>query len=67
MNCRVRMVAADGVLKTVAGSADGGDSGDGGPALAAQLNYPYGLRLYGDDLLLICDLWNNRIRALRLR
>ena len=67
VNCRVRVVAADGVLKTVAGSADGGDSGDGGPARAAQLNYPYGLRLYGDDILLICDLWNNRIRALRLR
>ena len=45
VNCRVRVVAADGVLKTVAGSADGGDSGDGGPARAAQLNYPYGLRL----------------------
>jgi hypothetical protein len=67
VNCRVRMIDADGVLKTVAGSADGGDSGDGGAGTKAQLNYPYGLRLYGDDVLLICDLWNNRIRALRLR
>ncbi len=65
-NCRVRVVEAGGKLLTIAGGEDGGDSGDGGLAIKAQLNYPYGLRLYGDQILLICDLWNNRIRAVRL-
>jgi sugar lactone lactonase YvrE len=65
-NCRVRAVDAKGELITIAGSDDGGDFGDGGPAVNALLNYPYGLRLYGDQILLICDLWNNRIKAVRL-
>ena len=49
------------------GSADGGDSGDGSPADNARLNEPHGLCLYGDDVLLISDHFNNRIRAVRLR
>ncbi len=64
-NHRVRMVDSSGRLQTVAGSDDGGDSGDGGPATNAKLNWPYGLRLYDDTTLLICDLWNNRIRAVK--
>ena len=65
-NCRVRAVNAGGKLTTLAGSDDGGDSGERGPAVQARLNYPCGLRLYGDQILLICDLWNNRVKALRL-
>ena len=65
-NFRVRVVGADGVLRTLAGGSDGGDAGDGGPATRARLNHPCGLRLYGDGLLLICDHWNNKLRAVRL-
>ena len=65
-NNRVRTVAADGTLETVAGSDIPGDGGDGGPATAASLNVPHGLALYGDDTLLISDHHNNRIKAVKL-
>ena len=65
-NFQVRAVGPDGKLRTVAGSDDGGDTGDGGPATRATLNYPYSLRLYGEDVLLISDHWNNKLRAVRL-
>ena len=65
-NHRVRYLARDGRLATLAGSHDGGDWGDDGPAAAAGLNAPYGLCLYRGDLLLISDHFNNRLRAVRL-
>jgi len=65
-NNAVRTVE-DGVLKTVAGDpARPGDQGSGGPATAAGLNWPYGLRIYGDSILLISDHWNGRIKAVKL-
>ena len=64
-NHLVRRVDAAGNLKTVAGTK-GGYSGDGGPARAARLNEPFGLCFYGDDLLLISDHKNNRVRAVNL-
>ena len=63
---RVRRIAPDATLETVAGSETPGDAGDGGPANEASLNQPHGLRLYADDLLLISDHINNRIRAVRV-
>ena len=64
-NC-VRYVAADGTLRTVVGTTDPGDSGDGGPAAEAHLNEPHGLWLYDEHILLISDFYNSRIRAVRL-
>ena len=43
-----------------------GDSGDGGYATSARLNYPYSLRLYDREVLLISDHWNNKLRAVKL-
>ena len=65
-NNRVRCIAPDGTLQTVAGGEAAGDSGDGGAATRARLNEPHGLCLYGDDILLITDHYNNRIRAVKL-
>ncbi len=65
-NQRVRRIDGDGLLETVAGSGDGGDSGEGGSALASRLNEPHGLCLYGEDFLFISDHFNNRIKAVRL-
>ncbi|MAE67978.1 MAG: hypothetical protein CMJ18_27305 [Phycisphaeraceae bacterium] len=62
-NHRVRRVGGDGVLTTIAGSDEGGDAGDGGPATAARLNTPHGLALMGEDILLVSDHFNNRLRA----
>ena len=65
-NNRVRRITPNGTLETVAGSETPGDAGDGGPANEASLNQPHGLCFYGDDLLLISDHINNRIRAVRV-
>ena len=65
-NNRVRRIEPDGTLRTVAGSDRAGDAGDGGDASRARLNEPHGLTLYSQDVLLVCDYYNNRIRAVRL-
>jgi uncharacterized protein (TIGR03437 family) len=59
---RVRRVAPDGRIKTVAGTGIAGFGGDGGPPAAAQLGYPAGLAVDRDGALYIADSQNNRIR-----
>ena len=65
-NNRVRRIEPDGTLTTVAGSDEAGDAGDGGDAARARLNEPHGICLYSQDVLLVSDYYNNRIRAVRL-
>ncbi len=65
-NNRVRRIGGDGRLETVAGGADAGDSGDGAQGVRSGLNAPNGLRLYGSDVLLVSDRFNNKIKAVRL-
>lgn len=60
-NNRIRRVAPDGTISTVAGSGERGFSGDGGPAIASQLAGPYGVRVVSDGFL-IADAVNGRIR-----
>ena len=59
---RIRKVDAAGVISTVAGDGTRGYGGDGGPAVAAQLNSPYGVALDGAGNLYIADRDNRRIR-----
>src|ERR1700691_917364 len=59
---RVRKVASNGVIETLAGTGISGFSGDGGPAAQAQLNSPYGLALDWQGNLYIADLGNARVR-----
>ena len=65
-NNRVRRIEPDGTLRTVAGSGEAGDTGDGSKAARAKLNEPHGICLYSQDVLLVSDYYNNRIRAVRL-
>jgi len=44
-NHRIRKVAPDGLITTLAGTGEKGWSGDGGPATAAKLDEPYEVRL----------------------
>src|SRR3989442_10483444 len=53
---------ADGVINTIAGTGTPGFSGDGGPAVTAQLNLPYGVAIDGSGNVLISELNNGRIR-----
>ncbi|WP_435191224.1 RICIN domain-containing protein [Streptomyces sp. bgisy126] len=61
-NHRVRKVAPDGTITTVAGTGQAAFSGDGGPATAARLNAPFGVAVDGDGILYIADYYNHRIR-----
>ncbi|HXP86876.1 MAG TPA: hypothetical protein VN841_19260 [Bryobacteraceae bacterium] len=61
-NSRVRKVARDGTITTIAGNGTAGFSGDGGPAVKAQINGPVGLAVDLAGNLLIADAVNNRVR-----
>ena len=60
---RVRRIA-DGVITTVAGTGGDGFSGDGGPAIDAELYWPTALELAPDGSLLIADTRNHAVRRL---
>ena len=67
LNHRIRKVDAAGVISTVAGAGSTGESGggfggDGGPAVAARLNFPVGVAVDGSGNLYIADTDNDRIR-----
>ncbi len=61
-NQRIRRVALDGTITTVAGDGVRGFAGDGGPATAAELDEPFGAVATPDGGLLVADTGNNRIR-----
>ena len=62
VNNEVRMVSAAGVITRVAGTGIQGNSGDGGPAIDAELNYPTGVAVTADGGFLIADYLNNEVR-----
>ena len=62
-NHRVRKVS-NGVITTVAGNGTQGYSGDGGPATAAEMNYPCGVAVDSAGNVYIADAGNNRIREI---
>jgi hypothetical protein len=62
-NNRIRRIAPNGVISTIAGST-AGFSGDGGPAAMAKLNGPRDLAVGSDGSLLVADTGNNRIRQI---
>ena len=67
-NHRVRRVAPDGTISTVAGSGpaggrqSGGFSGDGGPATSARLAFPTAVAVPPGGGFLIADTDNHRVR-----
>jgi sugar lactone lactonase YvrE len=65
-NHRVRKVAPDGTIVTVAGVGTAGFSGDGGAATAAQLDRPIGVAVDSQGSLFIVDSLNGRIRNVGL-
>jgi sugar lactone lactonase YvrE len=72
-NNRIRKVNPAGIISTVAGSgpapyftSGGNFGGDGGPATAALLDYPFGVAVDGPGNIYIMDLYNQRIRKVSL-
>ena len=63
-NHRIRRVDASGTITTVAGNGVRGYSGDGGPAVQAQLNFPRGVSVDGAGNLYVADSGNDRIRRI---
>ncbi len=62
-NNRIRMISATlGIITTIAGNGVQGYSGDGGPATAAEINYPSGLSIDDSGNLYISDALNSCIR-----
>ena len=62
-NHRVRkIVAATGVINTIAGTGTPGYSGDGGPAISAELNQPFDVSVDSVGNIFISDTGNSRIR-----
>jgi streptogramin lyase len=61
---RIRKIATDGTISTVAGTGVKDYEGDGGPALKATLNLPHELRFDQAGNLFIADTGNNAIRRI---
>ena len=66
-NSRIRKVATNGIITTVAGNGTAAFGGDGGAATNASLNYPYGVALDAAGTLYISDGNNNRIRKVDVK
>jgi uncharacterized protein (TIGR03437 family) len=54
-NARVRKISPNGIITTIAGNGTRGDTGDGGPASAAEISNPRGLAVDAADNLYIAD------------
>ena len=63
LNNRIRKIAANGAVSTVAGTGAAGFSGDGKPAVNAQLNAPHGVAVDYNGTIFIADTNNNRVRV----
>jgi uncharacterized protein (TIGR03437 family) len=63
-NQRIRKVALNGTITTIAGNGSAGFAGDGGPALNAMLNYPGGITADSAGNLYFNDDLNFRTRMI---
>lgn len=60
----IRRIATNGIITTVAGNGKKGYSGDGGPALQAELNEPYEVRFDKDGNMYFVEMRNHIVRRI---
>ncbi|MCF8450046.1 MAG: hypothetical protein K9G49_09280, partial [Taibaiella sp.] len=60
----IRKISATGIISTFAGTGASGYGGDGGPASAANFNYPISLTFDAAGNLYVADHGNSRIRKI---
>lgn len=65
-NNRIRKVTPQGAISTVVGNGTWGFSGDGGPAISAELERIYGVAVDKFGNILVPDWSNDRIREVAL-
>ncbi|MBS1874187.1 MAG: SMP-30/gluconolactonase/LRE family protein [Acidobacteria bacterium] len=63
-NHRIRKIASNGVISTIAGGASAGFAGDNGPASAALLNGPTSISVDLSGAVYFADSGNHRIRRI---
>ncbi|PZF72193.1 NHL domain-containing protein [Taibaiella soli] len=61
---RIRKIATNGIITTIAGTGVAGFGGDGGAATLAQLNNPGDIKLDAAGNIYFSDCSNNRIRKI---
>ena len=66
-NYRIRKIAPDGIITTIAGNGSSGDDGDNGPATNASFGGIGSIAVDGArNVLYLADLDNNRVRRVNL-
>ena len=63
-NNRIRKVTAGGIISSIAGTNVDGFKGDGGPAVAAEINAPTGIAVDATGNVYISDTSNHLIRKI---
>ena len=63
---KVMRLTPAGSLVDFAGNGTAGSSGDGGPALSAQLNYPRGVAVDSQGRVYISEQYGHRVRRVEL-
>jgi sugar lactone lactonase YvrE len=64
LNNAIKEISVSGAMTTVAGTGTAGYSGDGGPAITAQLNNPVGVAVDAAGNLYVADTFNSVIRKI---
>src|ERR1700758_288619 len=63
-HCIRRIDARSGFITTIAGTGEAGFAGDGGPAIQARMNQPYGIVIDRAGNIYVADRLNGRVRRI---
>ena len=63
-NNRIRRIDIDGTIATIAGNGIADYTGDGGQAVAAELDTPFGVAVDGQDRVIVADTGSSVIRRI---